>query len=70
MREIRNVLVEFGQHILLWERDQRLGRRRRKNSSTLLPAEEIAKVAVFLASDHSSFMDGAEVFVDGGSAQV
>jgi NAD(P)-dependent dehydrogenase (short-subunit alcohol dehydrogenase family) len=32
--------------------------------------EEIAKVAVFLASDDSSFMAGAEVFVDGGAAQV
>ncbi|MEA2740212.1 MAG: hypothetical protein QOH05_3519 [Acetobacteraceae bacterium] len=32
--------------------------------------EEIAAVAVFLASDDSSFMTGSEVFVDGGLAQV
>ncbi|MFO6431630.1 SDR family NAD(P)-dependent oxidoreductase [Erythrobacter sp. W302b] len=32
--------------------------------------EEIAGVALFLASGDSSFMTGTEVFVDGGSAQV
>lgn len=32
--------------------------------------EETAAVALFLASDDSSFMTGSEVFVDGGSAQV
>lgn len=32
--------------------------------------EETAAVALFLASDESSFMTGAEVFVDGGAAQV
>jgi NAD(P)-dependent dehydrogenase (short-subunit alcohol dehydrogenase family) len=34
------------------------------------PADETAAVALFLASDDSSFMTGSEVFVDGGLAQV
>lgn len=33
-------------------------------------ADEIAKAAVFLASDDASFVNGAELFVDGGQAQV
>jgi NAD(P)-dependent dehydrogenase (short-subunit alcohol dehydrogenase family) len=32
--------------------------------------EEIAKGMLFLASDNSSFVNGAELFVDGGQAQV
>jgi NAD(P)-dependent dehydrogenase (short-subunit alcohol dehydrogenase family) len=32
--------------------------------------DETAAVALFLASDESSFMTGGEVFVDGGMAQV
>ena len=32
--------------------------------------EEVAKVALFLASDDSSFITGIELFVDGGRAQV
>ena len=32
--------------------------------------EEIARALVFLASDDSSYMSGAEMFVDGGMAQV
>ena len=31
---------------------------------------EMAAVALFLASDDSSFMTGSEVFVDGGLAQI
>lgn len=32
--------------------------------------DEIGKVAVFLASDASSFVTGIELFVDGGIAQI
>jgi NAD(P)-dependent dehydrogenase (short-subunit alcohol dehydrogenase family) len=32
--------------------------------------DEIAKAVVFLASDDASFITGAELFVDGGFAQV
>lgn len=32
--------------------------------------EEIGKAAVFLASDDSSFVNGVELFVDGGMAQI
>jgi NAD(P)-dependent dehydrogenase (short-subunit alcohol dehydrogenase family) len=32
--------------------------------------DEIAKAAVFLASDDSSFINGIELFVDGGKAQI
>ena len=33
-------------------------------------SDEVAAVALFLASDDSSFMTGSEIFVDGGMAQI
>jgi NAD(P)-dependent dehydrogenase (short-subunit alcohol dehydrogenase family) len=53
-----------------------VGEQRRKMIATVIPhgrlgkPDEVARAAVFLASDDSVYVTGAELFVDGGFAQV
>jgi NAD(P)-dependent dehydrogenase (short-subunit alcohol dehydrogenase family) len=53
-----------------------LGPDAKKNFASLIPRgeigrpEEIATAALFLASSDSSFVNGIELFVDGGVSQI
>src|SRR5271155_1870299 len=55
---------------------ENVGPEAKEHFKTLIPRgelgrpEEIATVALFLASSDSSFVNGVELFVDGGTAQV
>jgi len=55
---------------------ENVGPEAKEHFKTLIPrgelgrSEEIATVALFLASSDSSFVNGVELFVDGGTAQI
>jgi NAD(P)-dependent dehydrogenase (short-subunit alcohol dehydrogenase family) len=55
---------------------QRLGKEKREMFESLIPrgkmgkSEEVATVALFLASGDSSFLNGVELFVDGGTTAI
>ena len=56
--------------------NERQSEQLKKNLVSMVPMgrmgrpDEVATAASFLASDDSSFVTGAELFVDGGEAQI
>jgi NAD(P)-dependent dehydrogenase (short-subunit alcohol dehydrogenase family) len=72
-RELTAAAREIGSNVTAIEG---VGAQRRQLISSAIPLgrlgtpEEVAKAVVFLASGDASYVTGAELFVDGGFAQV